>query len=167
MDNYIYAYYQRICDGSEVVGKWIRMLYELIVHGIEDGTYIFDQNKANKVIRFYEKFVRHNKGILAPQVITLALWEKALLSVIFGIVDENGLRVFREVFIVVGRKCGKTLLASGIMSYIAYVAGEFGSEIYCLAPKLDQSDLVYSAFEFTYLVQCSFHTYKICHIYFI
>lgn len=149
MDNYIYAYYQRICDGSEVVGKWIRMLYELIVHGIEDDTYIFDQNKANKVIRFYEKFVRHNKGILAPQVITLALWEKALLSVIFGIVDENGLRVFREVFIVVGRKCGKTLLASGIMSYIAYVAGEFGSEIYCLAPKLDQSDLVYSAFEFT------------------
>ena len=31
MDNYILAYYQRICDGSEVVGKWIRMLYELIV----------------------------------------------------------------------------------------------------------------------------------------
>lgn len=149
MDNYIYTYYQRICDGSEVVGKWIRMLYELIVHGIEDGTYIFDQNKANKVIRFFEKFVRHNKGKLAPAVIVLSLWQKAMLSVIFGIVDENGLRVFREVFIVVGRKCGKTLLASGVMSYEAYVDGEFGSEIYCVAPKLDQSDLVYSAFEFT------------------
>ena len=149
MDNYIYTYYQRICDGSEVVGKWIRMLYELIVHGIEDGTYIFDQNKANKVIRFFEKFVRHNKGKLAPAVIVLSLWQKAMLSVIFGIVDENGLRVFREVFVVVGRKCGKTLLASGVMSYEAYVDGEFGSEIYCVAPKLDQSDLVYSAFEFT------------------
>ena len=149
MDNYILAYYQRICDGSEIVGKWIRMLYERIVQGIESGEYIFDQRKANNVIRFFEKFVRHNKGKLAPQCITLSLWQKAMLSVIFGIVDENGVRVFREVFVVVGRKCGKTLLASGVMSYEAYVDGEFGSEIYCVAPKLDQSDLVYSAFDFT------------------
>ena len=149
MDNYILAYYQRICDGSEIVGKWIRMLYERIVQGIESGEYIFDQRKANNVIRFFEKFVRHNKGKLAPQCITLSLWQKAMLSVIFGIVDENGIRVFREVFIVVGRKCGKTLLASGVMTYEAYVDGEFGSEIYCVAPKLDQSDLVYSAFDFT------------------
>lgn len=149
MDNYILAYYQRITDGSEVVGKWIRMLYEIIVHGIEDGTYIFDQKKANNVIRFFEKFVRHNKGPLAPNVITLDLWEKAMLSVIYGIVDEHGVRVFREVFIVVGRKCGKTLIASGAISYEAYIDGEFGSEIYCLAPKLDQSALVFSAFEFT------------------
>lgn len=149
MDNYILAYYQRICDGSEIVGKWIRMLYERIVQGIESGEYIFDQRKANNVIRFFEKFVRHNKGKLAPQCITLSLWQKAMLSVIFGIVDENGIRVFREVFVVVGRKCGKTLLASGVMTYEAYVDGEFGSEIYCVAPKLDQSDLVYSAFDFT------------------
>ena len=149
MDNYILAYYQRICDGSEIVGKWIRMLYERIVQGIESGEYIFDQRKANNVIRFFEKFVRHNKGKLAPAVIVLSLWQKAMLSVIFGIVDENGIRVFREVFVVVGRKCGKTLLASGVMTYEAYVDGEFGSEIYCVAPKLDQSDLVYSAFDFT------------------
>lgn len=149
MDNYILAYYQKICDGSEVVGKWIRVIYDIIVHGIQDGKYIFDQKKANNCIRFFEKFVRHNKGALAPQVIQLSLWEKALLSVIFGIVDENGIRVFREVFIVVGRKCGKTLLAAGIIAYMAYLEAEFGSEIYCIAPKLDQSDLVYSAFEFT------------------
>ena len=149
MDNYILTYYQRIQDGTEVVGKWIRMLYEKIVHGIESGEFIFDQNKANKVIKFFEKFVRHNKGALAPQVITLSIWQKALLSLIFGIVDENGLRVFHEVFIVIGRKCGKTLVSSGIIDYEAYVDGEFGSEIYCLAPKMDQADLVYSAFEFT------------------
>lgn len=149
MNNYILEYYQKICDGSEVVGKWIRMLYELIVKRIEDGTYIFDQKKANNVIRFFEKFVRHNKGKLAPAVIVLSLWQKAMLSVIFGIVDENGIRVFREVFVQVGRKCGKTLLASGVITFEAFVDGEFGSEIYCVAPKLDQSDLVYSAFDFT------------------
>lgn len=149
MDNYILAYYQKICDGSEVVGEWVRMLYEIIVHGIEDGTYIYDSKKAANSIRFFEKFVRHNKGKWAPNLLVLSLWQKAMLSVIFGIVDADGVRIFREVFIVVGRKCGKTLLAAGIIAYMAYLDVEFGSEIYCLAPKLDQSDLVYSAFEFT------------------
>lgn len=149
MDNYIYKYYQHIRLGEEVVSKWVRMLYKKIVEGIELGTYFFDIKKADKAIRFVEKFVRHNKGKLAPEVITLSLWQKAMLSLIFGIVDGNGLRVFREVFIVVGRKCGKTLLAAAVIAYIAFLDGEFGSEIYCVAPKLDQSDLVYSAFEFT------------------
>ena len=149
MDNFIYAYYQKINDGSIVVGKWVSLLYENIVNGIEDGTYIFNQQKADRAIRFIETFCRHNKGKLAPRPLKLSLWEKAFISCIFGIVDENNKRIFREVALFVGRKCGKTLLASAIMAYIVYVDGEFGSEIYCVAPKLDQSDLVFSAFEFT------------------
>ena len=149
MNNEIYAYYQGIKDGSIVVGEWIRLLYEKIVHGIEDGTYIFDQTKANNAIRFIETFARHNKGPLAPGLLKLSLWQKAAISCIFGIVDEEGNRQFREVMMVVGRKCGKTLLMSAIMAYMVYAEGEFGQEVYCIAPKLDQSDLVYSAFEFT------------------
>lgn len=149
MDNYILAYYQKIVDGSIVVGRWIRLLYEMIVRGMEDGTYIFDQQKANRAIRFIETFCRHNKGKLAPGLLILSLWEKAFLSILYGIVDENGKRMFTEVALFVGRKCGKTLIAAAIMAYEIYVDGEFGSEIYCVAPKLDQSDLVFSAFEFT------------------
>lgn len=149
MDNYILAYYQGIRDGSICVGRWVRLLYEKIVAGIEDGTYKFDQRKANRAIQFFERFVRHNKGPLAPGLLKLSLWQKAALSLIYGIVDDEGIRQFREVFLVIGRKCGKTLMASGIINYEAYADGEFGSEIYCVAPKLDQSDLVYSAYEFT------------------
>ena len=148
MNNYIYSYYQKINDGTETVGQWIKLLYEKIVSGIEDGTYFFNQYKANKAIKFIEQFCRHNKGKLAPGRLVLSLWQKAFISVLFGIVDEHDKRVFREVALFVGRKCGKTLLAAAIMTYVAYVDGEFGSEIYCIAPKLDQSDLVYSAFEF-------------------
>ena len=107
MNNYIWEYYQGICDGSIVVGQWIRLLYEMIVSGVENGTYFFNQKKANNAIRFIEKYCRHNKGKLAPQTISLALWQKAAISIIFGIVDENNKRQFREVFFVVGRKCGK------------------------------------------------------------
>ena len=149
MDNYILAYYQQIKDGSVSVGKWIRLLYEMIVAGIEDGTYIFNQQKANRAIRFIEKFCKHNKGKLAPGPLILSLWEKAAISCIYGILDKNGRRQFKEVAWFVGRKCGKTLLAGAIMAYEVYVDGEFGSEVYCIAPKLDQSDLVFSAWEFT------------------
>ena len=149
MDNYILAYYQQIHEGTVTVGRWVRLLYEKIVTGIDSGEYIFDQRKANRAINFIEKFVKHNKGPLAPGPLILSLWQKAALSILYGIVDENGFRVFREIFLVVGRKCGKTLLASGVMAYESFADGEFGSEIYCVAPKLDQSELVYSAWEFT------------------
>ena len=147
-ENAILAYYQQIENGSIIVGKWIRMLYRIIVEGIESGRWFFDKRKADNCIRFIEKYCRHNKGPLAPQHIRLSLWERATLSLIFGILDSEGKRQFTEVMIVVGRKMGKTLLAAGITSYVAYAVGEFGSEIYFLAPKLDQADLCYSAFEF-------------------
>lgn len=149
MGNYIFAYYQAILDGTEVVGRWIRLLYKIIVEGIEAGRWHFDEGKANNAIRFIEKYVRHNKGPMAPRLLQLELWEKALISVIFGIVDDRGFRQFREVAVIIGRKCGKTLLAGGIAAYMTYAAGDFGSEIYFVAPKLDQTDLVYNAFTFT------------------
>ena len=147
-ENAILSYYQGIRDGSIVAGKWIRMLYERLVDGLEDKTWFFDQRKASNAIRFIEKFCHHYKGKLAPQRIGLSLWQRASLSAIFGIVDAEGHRQFTECLFVVGRKQGKTLLAAGIETYFAYAIGEYGSEIYFLAPKLDQADLCYSALEF-------------------
>lgn len=149
MNNYIFEYYQKIKDGSIVVGRWVSLLYELIINNLEDGTYRFNQQKANRAIKFIETFCRHNKGKLAPKTLKLSLWQKAFISCLYGIVDESDKRIFREVALFVGRKCGKTLIAAAIIAYEAYVDGEFGSEIYCIAPKLEQADLVFSAFEFT------------------
>lgn len=148
MDNYILAYWQGISNGSIVVGRWVRMLYERIVTDVDAGRLRFDQKKANNAIRFIERFCHHNKGALAPGRLQLQLWQKAAISLIFGIVDEDGSRHYRECFMVLGRKMGKTLLAAGIMNYMVYGDGEFGAEVYCVAPKLDQADLVYSAFQF-------------------
>ena len=147
-ENAILAYYQGIQDGSIVVGKWIWSLYEMIIDGLESKRWFFDQRKASNAIRFMEKYCHHNKGPLAPQRLQLSLWERAAESLIYGIVDAEGLRQFREVLWIVGRKQGKTLIAAGNGNYIAYAVGEYGSEIYYLAPKLDQADLCFSAFQF-------------------
>ena len=147
-ENAILQYYQAIVNGSVLVGEWIRKLYDVIMDGLEKKRWFFDARKANNCIRFIEHYCHHNKGPLAPGNIRLSLWQKAALSLIFGIVDVNGHRQFSEVVLVVGRKQGKTLLAGSIGNYVAYIAGEFGSEIYYLAPKLDQADLCFGAFEF-------------------
>jgi phage terminase large subunit-like protein len=76
----------------------------------------------------------------------LELWQKALISCIFGLVDENGVRVYREIFICMGRKCGKSLLASGVSEYMAYADGEYGADVFFLAPKLEQADIVFNDF---------------------
>ena len=144
--NWILTYYQKICDGSITVGKWIRILYERIVSDLESKAYYFDQKKANRAVRFFESFCHHSKGKLAPQLVKLELWQKALISCIFGLVDENGVRVYREIFIVMGRKCGKSLLASGVAEYMAYADGELGADVFFLAPKLDQADIVFNDF---------------------
>ena len=146
-ENAILAYYQGIQDGSITVGRWIRTLYETIVDGLENKRWFFDQRKASTAIRFIEKFCHHYKGEMAPARIRLSLWQRAAVSLIFGIVDADGQRQFVECLFIVGRKQGKTLLSAGIMTYLAY-CGEYGSEIYFLAPKLDQADLCYSALEY-------------------
>ncbi len=144
MNNFILEYYQQIKDGSILVGKWVLLLYERIIHGIEDGTYTYDAKKADKAITWIEKYCHHTEGVLAPGLIKLELWQKAMLACMFGICDKKGLRQFREVLLVVGRKNGKSLFASAIANYTFFEDGGFGTRVYCVAPKLDQADIIYN-----------------------
>lgn len=143
-ENFILSYYQGMKDGTIVVGQWVMLLYELIIQGLQDKRWFYDHKKALKGIKYFEKHVFHVEGPLAPKVIKLELWQKALLSLIYGIVDENGKRQFREIFLLIARKNGKSIIASGISKYHFENGDEYGAKIYNLAPKLDQADIVYN-----------------------
>ncbi|MBE6976229.1 MAG: terminase large subunit [Ruminococcaceae bacterium] len=142
--NYIQEYHHRIQTGEIVAGKWIKLLYEKITAGLRDGLFFFDDRKANRAITFIETFCHHCEG--RSDLIKLELWQKAAVSLIFGIVDAGGLRIYREVFMVIARKNGKSLFASAVIAYMAYLDGEHGAKIYCLAPKLEQAEIVYENF---------------------
>ena len=142
--NYIYEYHAKITSGEIVAGKWIKEIYKIIVGGLEKQEYFFNAKAANKAIKFIENFCHHSKG--RNDLIKLELWQKAIVSIIFGIQDAEKTRIFREIFIVIGRKNGKSLFASAIIAYMVYLEPEYGQEIYCLAPKLDQATLVYDGF---------------------
>lgn len=144
-ENYILTYYQKISDGTITVGKWVKLCYEMIIKGLENKSFFYDSKKAHKAVNFIEKFAHHHEGALAPQNIKLELWQKAMISVVFGIVDEDGTRHFREVLCVVGRKNGKTLIDASVADYMAFCDGEYGARLYFIAPKLQQASLCYDA----------------------
>lgn len=142
-ENWIYTYYQGIKSGKYTVGRWVRMVYEYIIKGLEEKRFFFDQKKANDVVEWVESHCFHTEGPLAPGPLVLEVWQKAMLSCIYGIVDKDGRRQFREVMLVVGRKNGKTKLASS-MAHYEFRNSEYGTRVFCIAPKLDQADLVYN-----------------------
>lgn len=145
MDNWIFKYHEAIQKKEVIVGVWVRLCFEILTTGLLNGEWKFNEKKANKAIKFIENFCHHSEG--RSDLLHLELWQKAIVSAIFGIMDKTtGYRQFREVFIIVARKNGKTLFAAAIAAYMTYIDGEYGAKVYFLAPKLDQADLVYDAF---------------------
>jgi len=143
-DNQIWAYYQKISDGTVAVGRWVQMVYAYLIAGLEEKRFFFDQKKANDAISWIENHCFHTEGRLAPGPLKLELWQKAFLSAVFGIVDKAGERQFREVLLVIARKNGKSKLAAAIADYIWREAGGYGARVFCLAPKLEQADIIYN-----------------------
>ena len=145
MDNWIFKYHEAIQKKEVIVGVWVRLCFEILTTGLLNGEWEFNEKKANKAIKFIENFCHHSEG--RSDLLHLELWQRAIVSAIFGIMDKTtGYRQFREVFIIVARKNGKTLFAAAIAAYMTYIDGEYGAKVYFLAPKLDQADLVYDAF---------------------
>lgn len=143
-NNYIYTYYQAIVEEKVIVGQWIKLLYALIIEKLEKKEYFFDGKKAKTAIRFIENYCHHSKG--RNDLLKLELWQKALVSVIFGILDADGNRQFREVVLVIARKNGKSLFAAALIACMNFIDGEYGAETYIVAPKLDQAQIVFGCF---------------------
>lgn len=144
-ENPICEYFEQINDGRIVTGRYIRMIYKYLVDGIATGRFQYDGLKANAAIEWIETHCFHTEGPLAPGYLKLELWQKAMLAAIFGVVDANGNRQFREIVLVVARKNGKSLLASAIGDYMFRVDGGYGARVFCLAPKLEQADIIYNS----------------------
>lgn len=142
--NYILTYYNLIKSGKIVVGKRLLRQYEKIVYDLNNpGKYHFDIKKATRPIEFIEKFCKHSKGQWAGKPVILDLWQKAMIQSIFGFVDDNGIRRYREVFVIVARKNGKSTLLSAIGLYMLFADGEGGAQVCCVAGKKDQAKIVF------------------------
>ncbi|PTE33844.1 terminase large subunit [Mammaliicoccus fleurettii] len=145
MTNYIIEYWQEIEKGNIVVSKRIYKQYQKLVQDIDHhDKYIYDSAKALRPIKFIEAFCRHSKGELAGKPLILDLFQKAYISALFGFIDKDtGHRRYTESFFFVGRKNGKTTMLSAIALYMLMADGESGAEVYSVASKRDQANILF------------------------
>ncbi|MBT2840001.1 terminase large subunit [Staphylococcus coagulans] len=145
MLNYIEQYYQKIKSGDIVASKRITKQYEKLIHDMYNhDKYVYDDDKAQRPIQFIETFCRHSKGELAGKPLILDLFQKAYISALFGFIDKDtGKRRYTESFFYVARKNGKTTMLSAIALYMMIADGESGAEVYSVASKRDQANILF------------------------
>lgn len=144
--NPILEYWEKIQSGEIVTSLKIKATYKKIVNDLNDNKseWYYSNKRANHVIEFFENYCHHSKGKFGGKPVTLELWEKALLAVIFGFVDIEGNRKYREAVLIVGKKNGKSLIASGIGLYMMIADNEPGSEVYAVANTREQAKIIWT-----------------------
>ena len=143
--NYMIEYFEKMKSGEIVVSKRLYKQYEQLVNDMyESEQFEFNIELANRPIEFIERFCRHSKGEWAGKNIELELFQKAYINALFGFVDrDTGLRRFTESFFYIGRKNGKTTLLGAIALYMLIADGEGGSEVYSIATKKEQANILF------------------------
>ena len=145
----ILEYYERIKSGDEVVSRKVARVYRKLAEDLNgsvgaDGTvYHYSHSRANHILEFAENYCRHSKGKLGGQLVVLELWEKAMLAAMFGFIDDEGRRKYREIILIVAKKNGKSLIGSIVGLYLQVGDGEPGAEVYAVATKKDQAKIIW------------------------
>ena len=111
--NWVQKYLDAIERGEEIVSKKVYTVYkrecDWIANPEKSFPFYFDEVLGEHHIAFMEKFCKHSKGKVARQPLKFELFQKAKLQLVFGWLEkETGLRRFREVVDIRGRKCGKS-----------------------------------------------------------
>lgn len=142
--NPILEYWNKIENGNITVCWKIKEWYRYLVHKLNHpGEYFYSPDRANHILEFAERYCKISKGAGAGKPVRLELWEKAHLAAVFGFVDINGNRECRESVLIVGKKNGKSLLASIVGLYLLLADGEPGPEVYAVASKKDQAKIIW------------------------
>ncbi len=139
-------YARDVVRGKILASKWIhlacqRMLDDLDSSHDDEYTYVLNSAKATRACSFIEK-LPHVKGKWAAkhELLVLQPWQVFIIVNIFGWVDRStGLRKYRQAFLLISRKNGKSPLAAAIGLYMLTADGEHGAEVYCGATTEQQA----------------------------
>lgn len=112
-------------------------------HRDADG-FFFDAESAIEAIAFFCEILTHVKGKWARYNFKLERWQMAIIANLFGWKNlQTGYRRYRETFIYVPRKNGKTTLSAGIPLFLFFTDPEPGKEIYVGAGDKDQARICF------------------------
>ena len=104
----------------------------------------FDEQSAERAVRFIETYLTHTKGQFAGQPFLLRDWQRTHIKEIFGRVNDDGYRQIRQVYWEIPKKNGKSEVAAAIALTLLYCDREVGAEIYGAAADRDQASIVFN-----------------------
>jgi phage terminase large subunit-like protein len=103
----------------------------------------FDEDLAERALEFCSTQLKVWEGRHAGQPFTLLDWQASVMANLFGWVDDNGMRRYRECFIYVAKKNGKSPFVAAIMDFMLLCDGEAGPQVFCAACDTDQANIAY------------------------
>jgi phage terminase large subunit-like protein len=108
----------------------------------------FDEGKADRACEFFEKLLVHTKGGWAREPFILADFQREIIRSVFGTLmldpdDQDWVRLYRMVWLEVGRKNGKSELMAGLALLLTGADDEESAEVYGVARDMDQASLVF------------------------
>ena len=133
-------------NGNITACKRMKQLAEMLLPRFENGykKWHFDIEKAERPVKFIEKFCKLPSGKLGVPFV-LEPFQKCVIEIAFGFVDDDGLRQFQSIMWVMGRKNGKTSISAALEIYMLVADGEGAPQIYNVATSKDQASLAYGA----------------------
>ncbi len=133
-------YAKAVTSGKKVAGKYVKLACQRFLDDLQRSDLVFNAKEADRACRFMEKF-SHVKGRWARDGERLQLgdWQCFIVVSLFGFFRKDGTRKYREAYIRVARKNGKSMLAAAIGLYMFVADGEFGAEVYSGATSEKQA----------------------------
>lgn len=102
----------------------------------------YDKAKADRAVLFIES-LKHTKGKWEGKQFYLLPWQEQIIRDIFGTVKEDGTRQFRQAYIEIAKKNGKSELAAAVALYMLYADNEPSAEVYGAAADRQQASIVF------------------------
>lgn len=140
------TYLMGVLDGSIVAGQKIVKLAKKMLPRIRDGykRWHYDAEAAIRPVEFIETFCKIPSGTTGVPLV-LEPYERMIVELTFGFVDDDGIRQIRYVLTLIARKCGKTTLSAALELYMLIADGEGSPQVYNLATSKSQASLGFGA----------------------
>ncbi|WHX35275.1 terminase large subunit [Paenibacillus polymyxa] len=142
----VMEYANSIIEGRKIAGKEIVQGCERFMRDLENPEYTFDPKDAEFVIGIIEKTFVHDVGErldgtpLSGEPFLLEPWQKYIIYNLLGFYHKGSiLRRYKEAFIFIPRKNGKTRFVAALSWALALLNRRSGSKIYIVGAALEQS----------------------------
>ena len=103
--------------------------------------FYYDEELADTVMDWFTRYLSFTSGEWLGKQFNFIPWQEKILRILYGFVNYEGKRQYRNVFIFVPKKNGKTELSSGIALYHLIADNEPAPEVYSIASNVDQAKL--------------------------